>query len=151
MIILLDNWDNSKKLLSSKALTENIQKPFEFILLEDVGEELKINTITLTFEESVKRYVNLLTAITMSYQIMDSPIYIISVNLKEDSIDLSNINHSKELNELQRYIYMLLMNYQKYNLQLSTIENILNDFYIDKINEVVTQITFYVVGFILFH
>ena len=151
MIILLDNWDNSKKLLSSKTLTENIQKPFEFLLLEDVGEELKINKITLTFEESVKRYVNLLTAITMSYKIMDSPIYIISVNLKEDSIDLSNIEHSKELNELQRYIYMLLMNYQKYNLQLSTIENILNDFYIEKINEVSTQITFYVIGFILFH
>lgn len=134
----LKEWESEREYIKSERLEAILEKDFYFTAIEEVNATIGFVNITLSFEDAVKRFSNTIIQVASSDEFLTSPVYTITTD-GNAYIDMSNVVKDKEpingayLNQVQKYYYTLLLNYQKYLLILLSIGDLLKDYYDDKV------------------
>lgn len=152
----LNTWIQNKNSIKSEEVQRVSSDDFDFYSVQEIEGRIITNRKTITFNEAMKRYVDLLSIVPMMDNFLNSPIYIISSDGK-DYVDLTNILKDKDpqdsfyLNESQRYYYIILINFQKYIMQLLSVGIALFNEYKSKLNYTKVEIYLFILGLVLFH
>ena len=155
VISSLKQWESDKNIISSKALENTLNENLNFDALEENNNTINVVTIPLTFEEAIRRFVNVVTLIIGSNDYLTSPVYPISSD-GSGFLDMSNAMKSLNeqgsyLYESQKWYYTMILNYQKFILRLLSIGDILYEYFEDKVTKTLNEILIFIILFILLH
>ena len=156
MVNKLNIWESEKKYIHSHKLEDIFDDDFYFTTIEDNNNTLNTITITLSFEDAIKRYSNNIIQIASSPYFITSPVYVITSNGR-DNVDFTNAIIGREpnkgfmLNEVQKYYYVLILNYQKYLLILLSIGDLLKEYYDNEVNNSLRDQALFVSGLGILH
>lgn len=138
--VQLRNWQSDQTLFNIKELVQLLQKNLTFSILQEEPKIVKIIELKMSFQESMDILVNILNILSSKNNFTTYPFYPISI-LGKDSYDLSNIYQPRELsknknylNDYQRNLYILILNFQKYMAKLEDIGSVLQNFFKTRIN-----------------
>lgn len=137
----LKTWESERDYIDSDELSQILEKDFYFTAIEENNGTIGFINITLSFEDSIKRFANTIIQVASSNEFLTMPVYAITTN-GDDYIDMSNVMKGKEPNEegfylldTQKYYYTILLNYQKYLLILLSIGDLLKVYYDNKLRK----------------
>ena len=159
VISALKQWENDKYQVHSDALNELLNENFIFTVIEEVAHELSISNVKISFEEAIRRFVNTIYVIPTFETYLTSVIWTITYK-NDNEIDLTNIKLGKPiktdkndpyLTEVQKYYYMMILNFQKYLKRMLNVSDILFEYYADKINVTSLQILIFIIIFWVLH
>jgi hypothetical protein len=127
-----------------------------FCIVEEVDLQLSVVSIKLSFEDAIKRFINLVNLIPTFDNYLTSVIWTITSDGYEN-VDLTNIWLEKYpyygvwLTEVQKHYYACLLNFQKYLLRMFSMADLLYEYYEHKIKNNGYQILIFILLFILLH
>ena len=155
VISSLKQWESDKNMIQSKELEVTLSENLDFDALEENNSVISVVTIPLTFEEAIRRFVNVVTLIIASDDYLNSPVYPISSD-GSGFVDMSNAMAIKNeqntyLTDTQKYYYTMILNYQKFILRLLSIGDIVYNYFEDKVSKTSNEILIFVLLFIVLH
>ena len=157
VINALKVWENDRYTIDCPELDDILNQPFIFDTIDEDGfHELKIISFNLTFEEAIKRIVNTMYQIPRYDNHLTAVIWTITMD-GDGYYDLTNIKLDKEpingmyLTPVQKLYYDMLINFQKYLLEMLLMTNALHKYCEDIIYLAFLENTIFFLVFLGFH
>ena len=113
--------------------------------------------MSLTFEESIKRFSNNINLLTSCPDFLTSPVFTVTsdgkgfIDMKNAMLEKSPNPDGTYLNESQKIYYTLVLNFQKFILRLLKIGNVLYEYYNEKIDSTTEEVLCFIVALIILH
>ena len=154
----LKEWEKGKAEIDSKELVAILNEDFIYHSINQVGRDLNVVELHLTFDEGVKRFANVINTLSSDSSFRTTPVYTITSNGKGE-IDLSNISYGKEpmmnggtyLSQALVIYYTIILNYQKYILKLVSIGDLLHVYFDKLLRDTTNEIIIFLLLLIAFH
>lgn len=153
----LKEWEKGKADINSKELDAILNEDFIYHSINQVGRDLNVVELHLTFDEGVKRFANVINTLSSDNSFRTTPVYTITSNGKGD-IDLSNISYGKKpmnggtyLSQALVIYYTIILNYQKYILKLVSIGDLLHVYFDKLLRDTTNEIIIFLLLLIAFH
>lgn len=128
-------WENDRYYIDSTKLDKILNEPFIFDTIEENPiNELFVVSLNLTFEEAIKRFVNIVYQIPKYDNHLTAVIWTITID-GNGYFDLINIKLDKKpingryLTPVQKLYYSMLINFQKYLFKLFSMTEVLHNYY----------------------
>lgn len=156
IISSLQSWEKNNYLITSDSITKILKENFTFDSVEELEDSIRTTKIILTFNDAIKRYVNIISSLSSMDSFLTSSIYTITFN-EDETIDFSSLlgggklNDGSYLNIAQKYYYNFLINFQKYLQKLLRISENLSIFYENLISKTSFIILIFILVFVFMH
>lgn len=157
VISTLKFWEMNHQNIKSKKKEQILNENFEYDIIVDVDEHVSTSSLSLTFEESIKRFSNNINLLTSYPDFLTSPVFTVTsdgkgfVDMKNTMLEKNPNPDGTYLNESQKIYYTLVLNFQKFILRLLKIGNILYDYYNEKIDSTTEEVLCFIVALIILH
>lgn len=153
----LKEWEKGQGKIKKENVNKVLQDKLAFATINQVGDSISLSLVSLTLEEAIKQYVNIINTLCSTEEFYNSPIYYITTNAK-GKYDLSNILSKKSRTQEGNYLttvqilsYSIILNFQKFIQRLLAIGQLVHDYIGDILKETSIQIISFLILFIIFH